>query len=366
MADSGVRSYRQLANGLTDAMQQRRRPSVKTHLVEVLRPIHDDAVPELIRRSLRRSLRRRQVVVTQLADAPRIFEIRANRLTLWADTSGAGMWEIHSLDDTTAVTALVERWIGMTPELDLPWFPEELLTRASLAGEFVGFGLLFSREFFSTEDEAADTLSVRVSGSESEDALREFRHEKTLNRTSALSMIRVKNPLSGPGAMSAGKITASLSSRGRVSSRGNSFDRHRAFFRHSAQLYRDAAAEISRDLSVGALSAEGGGLRGPVVINLATRVDDLAAFCGRIFSGADPFQLWGFLERRAEDLIVIQAFDRRSGSPFTVEAMPEQWRLFLPAGSPGALVLRLLTLLQRHHDRRASMPDLLAHNSSSS
>jgi len=336
-------------------MQQRRHPSIKTHLVEVVRPIPEVEVPSFIYRSLRRALPRRQVLIGRLPEAAAIYQIHANRMTLWLDTGDPRMWEVHSLDETTAVTALVERWTSSNPELDLPWFPEGLLSRAAESGDFVGFGLLFSREFFAAEDETADTLSVRVSGSESEEALVEFRQQRALIRTSALSSIRVRNPLSGPGAMAAGRITSSLTSRGRVSSRGDSFDRHRLFFRHSAQLYRDATAAISRELSFGALEPGGEGLSGPAVIDLVSPVEDLGVFCSRIFSGADPFQLWGFLERRSDDLIVVQAFDRRSGSPFTVEAMSTQWRLFLPRSSPGSIVLRLLTLLQRHHDRRVGM-----------
>jgi hypothetical protein len=356
--EPSVRSYRQLSNQLTEAMQRRTRPSVKTHLVEVLVAIDRDSTADLIRRSLRRALPRRQVVAIPLPDAQEIFEVRANRLSVWVDTSDARMWEVHSLDETNAFTTLVERWVTLTPELDLPWYPEELLARASKVGAFVGFGLLFSREFFAAPDEAADTLSVRVSGSESEDALGDLRGQRTLTRTSALSSVRIRNPLSGPGAMAAGRITSSLNARGRVSSRGDTFERHRAFLGHSAQLYRDAAAAITATMSVGALEASGEGLRGPAVIEMGSEIGDLAGFCGRLFSGAEPFALWGFLERRSENLIVAQAFDRRSGHRFTVEAMPSKWRVYLPAGTPGSIVLRLLTLLQRHHDRRTTLVDL--------
>ena len=361
-----VRTYRELANQLTEGMRQRNRPAVKTYLVERVRPPTDADDVGLIHRSLRLASPRRRLVVQQLASSPAIVRAQVGAIVLWVDTSDPRFWEVHSLDDSAAVGSIVDRWISATPELDLAWFPEELLGVASGSGEFVGFGLTYSREFFAEDRDSAESLAVRVSGTDAGNALEDLKQQPAFLRASSLSMIRVRNPLVGPGAMTAHRVTASVTTRGRVSSRGDSFERHRAFFRYCADLYRSAAADIQERLSVGAFNETGEGLRGPTVIDLGSPIDDLAAFCGRAFSGADPFRLWGFLERRTDDLIVAQAFDRRAGTGFVVEATPLLWRVFLPPDASGAIVLRLLTLLQHHHDRRASMPSLAVAQKSSS
>lgn len=338
-------------------MQSRQRPAVKTYLLQVARPLAARGLTEFLSRTMRRAAPRRRIEVSEVADEGTLFEIRVGQLTLWVDTSGGATWDVHSIGETSKVSTLVERWVAATAELEMPWFPEQLLATAAAAGDFVGFGLSFSREFF-VEDpsDVADTLSVRVSGSESSDALHQFRTQESLTRSSALASIRVRNALSGPGAMAGGRIASTLGSRGRVSSRGDSFDRHREFFRHSAHLYAEASRAVAERHTVGRLDEEGEGLRGPLVIDLYSPVEDLGSFVARIFSGADPFRLWALLERRADDLIVAEAFDQGLGVPFTVEATPELWRVYLPEGAPGPLALKLVTLLQHHHDRRVSAP----------
>jgi hypothetical protein len=361
-----VVSYRALANHLTSGMQRRNRPAVKSYLVERLRSGADRDDAAFLRRTLHRASPRRRLDVVPLAETPTILRAQVGSVVLWIDTADGSFWEVHSLDDSATVGAIVERWIAVTPELDLPWLPEELLRVASGSGDFVGFGLTYSREFFAEDPDTAESLTVRVSGTEAHNALSDLQKQRTFLRTSALSMVRVRNPFAGPGAMTTHRVTASLTARGRVSSRGESFERHRTFFRHCCELYRSAATTIQNELSLGSLSTDGEGLRGPLLIDLGSPIDDLAGFCGRVFSGSDPFRIWGFLERRAADLVVAHAFDRRSGAAFTVEAGPRVWRLFLPSTTPGMVVLRLLTLLQHHHDRRATVPALhLAQKSSS-
>lgn len=367
MEQEKVAGYRALANHLTSGMRRRNRPAVKSYLVEARLPAADGELGRFLRASLHRASPRRRLAISQLSDTPTIYRADIGSIVLWIDTADPLLWEVHSLGDSSIVSMIVERWINATPELDLPWLPEELLSVASGTGEFVGFGLTYSRDFFAEDPDAAESLSVRVSGTEAQDALSDLQTQRTFLRTSALSMVRVRNPFEGPGAMAHRRVTASVTARGRVTSRGDDFDRHRTFLRHCSGLYRSAAGKIQNEMCLGAFTAGGEGLRGPLLLDLGSPIDDLAAFCGRVFSGADPFRLWGFLERRADELVVAHAFDRRAGASFTVEAGPRAWRLFLPPETPGVVVLRLLTLLQHHHDRRARIPALdLGQRSSSS
>jgi hypothetical protein len=359
MTESGeVLTYRELANHLTAGMSRRNRPAVKTYLVEPVRPIRAQDTANFLRRSLKAASPRRRVDVRPLPDMPTINRVGIGRVTLWIETGESRFWEVHTLDETATVNRIVDRWIAITPEIDAPWFPQELLGEAARTGEFVGFGLTYTRAFFADDPDTAESLTVRVSGTDSRDALSGLQSQAVFARTSALSMVRVRNPFTGPGATQTGRVTASITARGRVSSRGDDFERHRTFFRYCADVYRAAEARIQEAFTVGQLGPDGEGLRGPAVISLGSPVDDLGAFCGRVFSGGDPFRLWGFLERRSADLIVANTFDRRSGGSFTVEATPSEWRVYLPSGAPGAVILRLVTLLQQNHDRRAGMPGL--------
>jgi hypothetical protein len=353
----GVTSHRELANLLTEGMRRRSRPAVKTFLIERAR--HDRPIgEEMLRTTLRPASPRRRVQVTRLADAPQVFLARVGALSFWIDTAGDPFWAVHTVDQTQAVNGVIERWVATSSELDQPWFPKELLQEMVGSGEFVGFGLTYSGEYFADEPDTAETLSFRVSGTDARVALSDLQRHKTFERTSALSMVRLRQPFDGPGPLEASRVTVTLTSRGRVSTRGDSFDRHNTFFRVAAGLYERMSASIAGKLSVGGLQPDGGGLRGAILLDLVSPIDNLASFCGRVFSGADPFLLWGFLERRSDSMILVQAFDRRVGEAFVVEATPSQWRIYLPDGAPGSIALRLLTLLQHQHDQRVHMPAL--------
>ena len=288
-----------------------------------------------------------------------VFEVQVGKVTLWVETGDNRFWQVHSVDETTVVASIVDRWIAITPELDAPWFPEQLLRSVADVGEFIGFGLSYSRAYFAEDPDDAESLSVRVERVRVARGAARPSGPAHVPAASALSMVRVRNPFSGPGTTEAGRITTSLTARGRVSSRGDSCLRHRDFLRYGADLYRTTEARIADTLTIGGLEPSGEGLRSPIVVRLASRVEDLGAFCGRLFSGGDPFRLWGFLERRSPDLIVANTFDPRSGASFTVEATPDALRVFLPSGTSGTVVLRLVTLLQQHHDRRAEVEGLL-------
>ena len=355
----GVQTYRELENWLSATMAHRSRPAVKTYLVEPAPRLLGRDLQEFLRRSFRAASPRRRVAVTPLPENADVLEAQIGKVRLWVETGDDRFWQVHSIDETSVVASIVDRWIALTPELDAPWFPEQLLRAIADVGEFIGFGLSYSRAYFAEDPDGAESLSVRVSGSESREALHDLQGQHTFLRASALSMVRVRNPFAGPGATEVGRITTSLNARGRVSSRGDSFLRHRDFLRYGADLYRATEARIAESMTIGGLDQSGEGLRSPIVVRLASPVDDLSAFCGRLFSGGDPFRLWGFLERRSPDLIVANTFDPRSGASFTVEATPDALRIFLPTGTSGTVVLRLVTLLQQHHDRRAEVDGLV-------
>jgi hypothetical protein len=240
--------------------------------------------------------------------------------------------------------------------VEYAWFPQELLRDAAESGDFIGFGLRYSREFFADEPETAEALSMRVAGTRSRTALRELQRQDEFKRTSALSMVRVRDPLSGPGSASLGRMTSSLSAQGRVTSRGDSFERHRTFLRYCTRLYRAKSDEAVASLGMGQFDDSGEGLRGPLAIDLKTPLDDLVDFCGRLFSGGEPFRLWGFPERRGRDLVVAPTYDRVSGEALTIEVAPKEMRLYLSPRVPGSFVLRLVSLLQHNHDQRVTFP----------
>ena len=336
-------------------MQHRTRPAVKTFLLEVLAPPRGP-LGDFLRQGMSRASPRRRVTVGALPESPSIYRLRIGRLTLWADTGDETLWEIHSLDDAATVQSIIGGWVAQVPGVDYAWFPQELLKEAAQSGEFVGFGLKHTREFFAEEPETAEALSMRVTVRHAHTALSEIQSQAAFKRTSTLSMVRVREPLSGPGSPAAGRLTSSLSVQGRMTSRGDSFERHRAFLRHCARLYRSKSDEVVASLRMGELDEAGEGLSGPMRIDLHSPVDDLVDFCGRLFSGNEPFRLWGFPERRGSDLVVAPTYDRVSGQAFTIEVASSEMRLYLGSRVPGSMVLRLVSLLQHHHDRRVSFP----------
>jgi hypothetical protein len=355
MESAGIRSFRELANELSAGMQHRNRPAVKTFLIDVRTPPHQ-TTQDFLRQGLSHASPRRRITVGPLPDSPTVYRARLGKLTMWVDTTDESFWEIHTLDDTATVQSILGSWVAQSPGVEYAWFPQELLQQAAESGEFVGFGLRYTREFFADEPETADALSMRVAGTRARTALVELQRQAAFERTSALSMVRVRDPLSGPGSLAGERITSSLSAQGRITSRGESFERHRAFIRFCAHLYRAKCNEAKAFLGSGRFDESGEGLSGPLRIDLRTPIDDLVDFCGRLFSGGEPFRLWGFPERRGNDLVVAPTYDRVSGEALTIEVASKEMRLYLGPRVPGSFVLRLVSLLQHHHDQRVTFP----------
>jgi hypothetical protein len=346
------RTYQSFVNAMTTVMSQRNRLSVKSWAIQVFGET-DNPMAHLAN-MLRRAAPRRTVRVLPFQDNASVAYIQIGRLDLFADLSDSRWWLLHSAEEAASIEPVIRRWIADDSNVDFIALPEHLLLKAANTGTFVGFGLHHSLEFLSTDPDVADTLSVRLSGRQSREALQDLRVKSSFS-TSALTSIRVRQPFSGPGAMTAGRITSSVTNAGRVSSRGDSFDRHSLMVAAVVGDYQALVRDVEERGTMGALDPDGLGLRGPVELDLGRPIDDLEGFCARAFSGFEPFYIWGFLEKRSPDLIVANCLDRRSERALTIEAYADRWLVYLPDGTPGSVLMRLWSRMQVHHDRHATV-----------
>ena len=354
MAEGGpsLRTYQSLAGAMTDAMTRRNRPSVKTWTLELQRSTRQ--ATEYVRRGLASATRRR-LMVFPFADAPAIMLVRIGSLEVFVDTTSKRLWQVHTAERTAPVEDVLKRWVSRDRDLEFMSLPEEFLNRAAGTGAFVGFGLHHSEAFLASEPDSGEVLSVRVNSAQSEGALGDLRDRPTFANTGALSMVKVRQPLVGLGAMRHGHITSTLNAGGRVSSRGDSFERHKLFVDAVTHDYQAMVQAVEAKGTVGSLGERGEGLRGPLVMQLGRPIEDLEAYCSRAFAGGEPFFIWGLLERRSDDYIIASCFERRASVPFTVEATPDRWFVYLPDGTPGGVAMRLWQRLQVHHDRRTTL-----------
>ena len=82
---------------------------------------------------------------------------------------------------------------------------------------------------------------------------------------------------------------------------------------------------------------------------------NLEKFVSSVFSGAEPFRLWGVPVQLADNFYRVNAVDMHVSHLIIFEISPEYMRVYLPDGSCGNTIARLYCNLQHNYDSRVSL-----------
>ena len=77
----------------------------------------------------------------------------------------------------------------------------------------------------------------------------------------------------------------------------------------------------------------------PIGIKFTRSIDDLALFCGELFSAREPFRLWG-RPVLLDDVATVEAVDLHVGQRITLDIGREWMQIYLRAGCCGNTVAR--------------------------
>ena len=276
--------------------------------------------------------------------------------TVYVDFTSPRFWLLHSMGSSKFLGEILRRLVAAGPDLDRVWLPAQLLEKITTLGSFRGLSLWYDRRWMADDDpqdlEAPVAfLKMQLWGNRAGRVLRILRKERAFPNETTLSKVKVKYELSPEDEDSPFSID-DIRFDGKITARGNSFQTHTTLVSIIYNSYARKLRELESDYAIRTEKAgDGVSLLGEPINFLFRRpIPNLQHFCDRVFSGSEPFRLWGVPTQRAADYFRVNAVDLHVGQRVQVEIAPRFIRYYLPAGSCANSVVRLFTNLQRHHD----------------
>lgn len=292
-------------------------------------------------------------------DEERFFgaKIRAKggSVELYIDASDPRFWLVHSMDKSMVIDPLLEKLISGSHELDRVWIPIQLLRCTAQLGSLRGLSLEFDRRKvpdidFEAPEAPAEFLKMQLWGNKAAKFLDILTKNGAFPRETTLSKVKVKywgNPEDNS------EITVDdIKYDGKITARGTSFRSHNTLITNLYRKYSGKIQEIENEYSI-SYNVEGQrmSVRGdPIYIVFRKPIDNVELFCRYVFSSANPFKLWGVPVRVSEKLTRVSGFDLHVGKRIDFEITPGYIRVYLPAGSCGNSVVRIITNLQHYYD----------------
>ena len=280
------------------------------------------------------------------------------RARFYVDTSDRRFWLLHTNDLADNTRYLFNRLVSSpTAAFDKAWFPTETIQKiAGLPNNvFKGFGLEY-QDFFALNgqgEQPVEELRMRVSGSNSIDALEALRAKDKLRRSLSYSMLRVRR------GNSSSFVIEELSYEGRFIARGgSSIDDYVSLIEITGKMYRNTIEAIEKN-SIGVKEVEGRMLAEGQAFDLILerKIENIDLFLKNLVNSKNPFRLWGMQNKISKDFYQIIGVDLHTGDSIDLEVTPCLIRVYLPKGSCGNTILRLYTNLQHYFDSAIRLND---------
>jgi hypothetical protein len=287
----------------------------------------------------------------------------SNSAEFYVDANDHRFWVLHSASNSVKADRILHRVIANDTHLDSAWLPMQMLERVSHMGVFKGLHLDYDhREVpdveFDVPDAPVEYLKMQLWGNRARDVLRILRQPDAFANATTLSKVKIKYSLDhqvNEGSFSVDEVKWD----GKITARGTSFQSHinlvNSIYRSYAENVRDVEEKFS--LRYAAQAADAGNatptLSGePLSITFSRPIADLEKFLNAIFSGNEPFRLWGVPVSIGRNYFRVTAMDLHVTNRITFEVTPDFIRVYLPDGSCGNTVVRLYTNLQHYYDSK--------------
>lgn len=283
---------------------------------------------------------------------------RESSITLYIDSTDSRFWRIHSMDKSTQVDKLIEKFTVASMSLDRIWLPIQLLENISKLGFLYGLGLDYDRREipdvdFIDPEAPVEYLKMQLWGNKAGKVLRILRDENAFPHETTLSKVKVKFMLDKKN-----KSEFSLDEikfNGKITARGTSFQSHITLVSNLYRKYIKNVLKLENQYSLSYKlfkeNKTGYSISGlPINILFGRPIKNIDRFCRRVFSSSFPFRLWGVPIKLSNRYVRVSGLDLHVGRRIDFELTPEFMRIYLPLGSCGNSVLRIFTNLQHYYD----------------
>jgi hypothetical protein len=274
---------------------------------------------------------------------------RGTQFDMYLDYADSRFWIIHSMGGSGDVDWVIDRMTAGV-DFDRAWLPADLLEGLTDLGSFRGLGLSYDKRPFAVDEpegEEADEvtfLKMQLWGNRSAAVLNVLRAEGAFPNQTTLSKVRVRYDLDH-----AQFTLDDIKYDGKITARGSSFSSHVALMERVIDPYAGAIVALERDYPIRP-SREGQAFEGEALFfEFEPPIENLERFCALLFSGGQPFRLWGAPMRVRGGSYRVVAVDLHVARPITFEINARFMRVYMSENSCGNSVLRLYTNLQHHY-----------------
>ncbi len=282
---------------------------------------------------------------------------RAERLVVYFDLTNPRFLQAHSMGSSNAVDSLIERLVTAGTDIDRAWLPADLLEHISTLGSFRGLSLDYDRRAVPDVDLAApprvEFLKMQLWGNRANDVLRVLRQEHAFPHETTLAKVKVKYA-QDPDHEERFSLD-DVKFDGKITARGTSFDSHIDLLSVVHDRYAACVRTVEQSFSVGMADIPADGQRmmidgEPIGFTFEPPIPNLIAFCDHVFSGAEPFRIWGVPVALRSNFVRVDAVDLHVGASLRFEVLPDLVRMYVPKGACGNSALRLYTNLQHYYN----------------
>jgi len=276
---------------------------------------------------------------------------------IFADTVDPRFWSLHTRMTDSFVSRMVQPAVQRRRDLDRLWLPTQHLTAAWPDAERTGVHVAFDARGLDPGGATSATL-LKLTGREVGGTLALLSRLPDAGQGVLSSVdgvqLRVEDPDSG-------HVDEAVNRGGTFVARGDSFALHQAFVADVLRRYRTLVETLEerRLAFVPGSDPEGGGeLRGDVVSLAFSRpISDLQHWLDELLSSREPFRLWGQPEIDADGVASVEVVDLHVGQRLSIDVTVDGMRLYLPEGTCGNTVVRLVSNLQHRFDNRLTFTE---------
>ncbi|ONH31254.1 hypothetical protein [Pseudofrankia asymbiotica] len=283
-----------------------------------------------------------------------LFEVATGFGDLWVDTLDRRFWRFHTDASVAESNRFLRRNIEARRDLDWIWLSSGQLRSVWPQARRKAVLTDFRSGRLTSGVSPASTLRLQLKG-DAADAITDLISSDPRYR-SALAFDRIQIHADEP---EYGTVEEVISRRGKFLVSGDSFELHSAIVSSVVDRYRAfVEACEGRGMRWSGLGDEGGGrLSGSVIsLNFGRPIEDLRGWIDELVSSRAPFRLWG-VPRFEDGIAEVDAVDLHIGHRLRL-AVGEDWlRVYLPSGSCGNTVARLIANLQHRFDGSLTLVD---------
>lgn len=266
---------------------------------------------------------------------PELLALQMGDLQLWLDVSGGRVCRLFTVGVAKDADRVHELLVAGTGSLECVWLPPRVLEQLARHAEakMVLFSLRHDRRALrrAPDDQGIDSVTLRFWGPRAKETLDKLRGSDVLPDATSVYSVRVRFGDDERYCL------AEVFHTGKLTTVGTSF----AFLEGVLAQLTEAHADLALSLE----QAQRTPRRLDVKVNWT--LDDLGYAVARMFSGAEPFRLWGVPEL-VGDRYHVRAVDLDVGRSARFEVGPAGVSMELAPRTPASVAIRYVSALQYH------------------